>query len=344
MLQELLKTSETNANHFMSGSAKTAIEKIIEHGDISRLKCLIEHFQRDDLQSLALSNLIFHWKRRHSFARENEQKWDECFDLVLPSSEQLIEPKSGNELLCTAVRMGCFPVVKKLFEAAVSNPALRDELLCDRLRGDHRNTNPSPYEHQSVGVAVNAGDLDMLRYLLNQAGIEAHLNHIDVRGYSVLHFAAFSANLEIFKLLVPRLKAQVNMINKGGDTALNILVFANGKQAVECAKVLMREGGADVSAGNEEEVASTSYHHPLRIAVRGGYMEMCQVLIEHGHADPRVALDVYNGEASLLDHVNYRPRSDDAKERARDILAMLSSLAGVKPSREVGPRTGNTNH
>lgn len=141
---------------------------------------------------------------------------------------------------------------------------------------------------------------------------------------------------------MPRLKTQVNRTNKEGDTALIILAFCNPPQAVECAKVLLTEGLADVSAGQQEEAApGTTYHHPLRQAVRRGNKEMCEVLIEYGHADPRVALEVCDEEASLRDVYDNAPGRVDgeaeATKRARDILEMLSSRAGVRPSRKVRP-------
>ncbi|KAI0545041.1 hypothetical protein F4679DRAFT_562428 [Xylaria curta] len=231
--------------------------------------------------------------------------------------------------------MRCFPVVKKLFKAADSNPALRGELLSDRLRAGDAGL----YAHQSVAVAVRNSDSYMLRYLLNQKGIEAHLNHVNAGGYGVLHIAAVHAELDGFKLLVPRLKVQVNMTNKQGNTALNVLIHSHPR-AVGCVKVLLTEGEADVSGHHEEEGDNTKYHHALHQALRGGAKEMCHVLAEHGNADLRDALDVYDGEASLLDFVTL---PGDNKELAREILAMLSSLAGIKPSSEVGPRKKNMN-
>ncbi|KAJ8131590.1 hypothetical protein O1611_g2033 [Lasiodiplodia mahajangana] len=340
MLQELLRTTKIDGDYFIPDSVETAIEGAISYGEISKLKCLIKHFSADSLRFHALGKLMHRWKIDE---REYEPGWDEVFDLVLPSPDQLIEPEEGmggNELLCRAVLRSCFPVVKKLFQAADRNPALRDELLSDRPRGTSQFLRGA--EHQSIGVAIHANDLDILSYLLDQEGIEAHLNHIKAGGHGVLHIAAHAPVTKKFELLVPRLKAQVNRTDDSGYTALNILCFSPTARAVECAKILLTEGEADVSAGHEEEASDADRHwrHPLRQAVRGGSVGMCQALIEHGHADPRVALELHDGEASLLDCVTFSPGSGTDEEQARNILAMLSSFAGIKPSDEVGPRRG----
>ncbi|KAI0968730.1 hypothetical protein F4678DRAFT_464345 [Xylaria arbuscula] len=329
MLQELLGRP-ISESYFARNSVKIAIEEIIRWGDISRLKYFVEGPQRDNLRSLVCHHLMLHWEERKGLGQKDDQKWDECFDLVLPSSEELIEQESGNELLCVAVRFRCFPIIKKLFEAADSNVALRNELLCSQLRDSRQNQNSSPYEHQSVGIAVRNSDLEILRYLLSQAGIEDHLNHVDTRGSGVLHIAAKMGCLEVFKLLVPLLKAQVNRITELGDTALDVLVFGNPTPGqIECAKVLLIEGEADVSSGRREGGATLDWFHPLRAAVRAGSIEMCRVLIEVGHADPCVAFKVDDEEASLLDPGNFNETTDREKVR-RDILAMLCSFAGVK--------------
>ncbi|KAI0446340.1 hypothetical protein F4803DRAFT_504452 [Xylaria telfairii] len=332
MMVELLARpiSET---YFTHDSVEIAIEEIILHGDVSRLKYFIE--QRDSLKSLMRDRLIHHWATK-DLAQLDGQKWDECFDLVLSPSENLMEQGVANELLCKAVKFCCYPVVKKLFYLADNNLALRGELLRGRLRDSSRDLGLTPYSHQSVGIAVRNIDLEMLHYLLNQAGIEEHLNHVDTKDNGVLHIAALVGSVEVFKLLLPHLKAQVNRINKPdnkpGATPLEVLVFTHPNK-IECAKVLLIEGEAKVAGSHQGEGDCPSWYHPLRIAVRAGSIEMCRVLVEIGHADPRVALNVHNEEALLLDQVNLGPRTSDHEKIEMDILAMLSSFAGVKPSR-----------
>lgn len=170
MLKELPGILETDTGLFTSESVKIAIE-IVLNRDPLKLKRLLEHSQLDDFKILALSQMIDNWSVGNALAGKDKQKWDECFDLVLPSPDQLIQFNSGNELLCDAVCHRCLPVVKKLFQAAESSPALRDELLCDRLRSEyHPKSHPSPFDHQSVGIAVYHGDLEMLRLLTQSDG------------------------------------------------------------------------------------------------------------------------------------------------------------------------------
>ncbi|KAI1174483.1 hypothetical protein F4777DRAFT_381795 [Nemania sp. FL0916] len=328
MLQQLLAEPMTE-NCFANDSVEIAVEEIIQRGDVSRLKYFLQYSHQDNVRSLVCYHLMRQWTERKSSTSQDDEKWDECFNLFLPSSEEMIKQKSGNEWLCRAVKYSCLPLVKKLFEAADSSAALRRELLCSRSRNDTPGQHPSPYQHQSVGIAVRNQDLEMLRYLLSQQGIEAHLNHVDSGGYGVLHRAAQMACLEVFKLLVPLLKAHVNRTNSGGDTALHLLAFGSVTAAdVECAKVLLVEGKADVY-GHSEGRLEDDWHLPLRLAVRSGSIEMCRLLIEEGHADPRVALKVNDEGASLLDYVDHLQKSHKEKLE-KDILAMLTSFSYVE--------------
>ncbi|KAI0393021.1 hypothetical protein F5Y17DRAFT_477154 [Xylariaceae sp. FL0594] len=281
MVLELL-ARPVSEDYFLQHSGEIAMEEIIRHGDVSRLEHFLE--QSDDYKGLMRYHLIRQWANK-DLTEEEGRKWNDCFDLVLSPSENLTERGVANEILCEAVRFRCYPVVKKLFDLADNNPTLRSELLRARMRDSPRDLGITPYGHQSIGIAARNTDMEMLRYLLNQAGIEDHLHHVDTKGNNVLHIAALVGSVEVFKLLLPHLKAHVNDFdkprNKPGSTPLEILVFTHPNK-IEAAKLLLTEGGAKVSGSHHGEGDDPTYHHPLRIAVRAGSKEMCYLLARTG--------------------------------------------------------------
>jgi Ankyrin repeats (3 copies)/NACHT domain len=230
----------------------------------------------------------------------NPSEWTCIFDLVSEIFDDLVKEKCGNEFLCLAAGHGCLPIVERLFGEASRNPDMKHELLRDRQRGSR-----APYPHQSIGEAVWQGHLDVLHYMLKQDGIDAHLRHRDAQGHNVLHKAARPCNPEIMALLVSHFSEGVNQSSNSGSTPLHIVVFESRSTTgrIECAKILLTEGGADVRAGARGE--SGSWHEPLRMAARYGDVEMCRVLVEVGGADPRSVLRIESdGSASLRDPVD----------------------------------------
>ncbi|EKG11175.1 hypothetical protein MPH_11728 [Macrophomina phaseolina MS6] len=107
-------------------------------------------------------------------------EWEKFFSRVIPALlPQLI--KWGPEALCSAVSYGCHSVVRTLFGLADKQPKLAKALLEDRGRKS---------QHQSVGLAAERGDLEMVRLLCRRPGIERHIKHIGPSGQTVFHAAA----------------------------------------------------------------------------------------------------------------------------------------------------------
>ena len=316
-LKKLLQHDQIglNGREFLQYTVKEAIERIIDNGDLSRLSI----FLQDARVGPQIRNIgIFHQiMLKWALQSDKESRpWASCFDLVFDICDDvLVKGKWGNELLCLAVSCGCLPIVKRLFEAAARNPALRDELL----RDVRRDMKPPDY-HQSVGEAVMYDRVDVLRYLLEQEGIEVHIWHRDSKGYNVLHRAAFCCNPEVISLLLSFFPEGVHESNDDGDTPLRLVVFNRAPRRLEAAAVLLTEGHADVRAGCTEEPSSWS--DPLRMAARYGDLEMCRVLVEVGGADPRCVLKFEDGSPALIDCTNL-------PELAPGVLETLCALAGI---------------
>ncbi|KAK5232289.1 hypothetical protein LTR47_006502 [Exophiala xenobiotica] len=309
-------TIDLRGKEFLFDSVKRSVEQIIWWGDVSRLSILFRHARvGPQIRNIGIFHLLMaEW----ASSDKKSKPWAGCFDLVFDICDDvLVQEKWGNELLCLAVSYGCLPMVERLFEEAARRPAMRDELL----RDVRRDIKPPDY-HQSVGEAAWYNHAEVLRYLLNQEGIEAHLQHRDSHGYNVLHRAARWCNPDVVSLLVSHFPEGVNQRNKNGDTPLHLVVFAG--QAIsgrlESAKILLNQGHADVEADSTDE--QSGWGEPLRMAARYGGTAMCRVLVEVGGADPRRALKIEDGWHALVDPVDFT-------ELGPKTLETLCSLAGI---------------
>ncbi|KAL9580025.1 MAG: hypothetical protein Q9212_004742 [Teloschistes hypoglaucus] len=319
-LEKLLQDHDVGSEEFLIDSVEETIRQIIRRGDISRLRILF----RDTRVGPRVRSFRFFRQLMEVWAHSNKDRdsreWVGLFDLVVDIFDVLVREEWGNEFLCTAVSYGCLPIVERLFEEAARNPAMRNELLRDPQRDCNR-----PDHHQSIGEAVWNNHIGVLRYLLQQDGIEVHLRHQDSGGYNVLHKAARYCNPLVVSLLVSRFKDGVNQANNVGETPLSEVVFKSGSAVgrIESAKILLTLGGADVRAGHTDD--PSNWHEPLRMAARYGDAAMCRILLEVGGADPRRVLRFGNdGRPSLMDLV-------ESEELASQVLDTLCMFAGMSP-------------
>ncbi|ORY55663.1 uncharacterized protein BCR38DRAFT_505895 [Pseudomassariella vexata] len=72
--------------------------------------------------------------------------WPKVFDLINDISGALVQEQWDNELLCIAAGFGCIPIMQRLLDTAVANPALKRELLL-------RDTLPAPVPMSTSGSA-----------------------------------------------------------------------------------------------------------------------------------------------------------------------------------------------
>ncbi|KAL8901698.1 MAG: hypothetical protein Q9207_005067 [Kuettlingeria erythrocarpa] len=318
-LKKLLQDQDLVGKKSLNNSVKETIRQIIFGGETSRLRILF-HDSRVGPRIRTYEffcQIMAEWARSPRGDRDSRD-WVGIFDLVVDIFDYLIREESGNDFLCAAADYGCLPVVERLFEEAARNPAMRNELLRDPQRDRY-----GPSNHQSVGQAVRGNRIEVLHYLLQQDGIEAHLRHRGSRGDNVFHKAALHCNPQVMSLLIPRFREGVNLANKAGTTPLAELVFWKAPPGrIESAKILLTQGGADVRAGYRDE--PSNWREPLRKAVRYGDIAMCRVLVEVGGADPRRVLRIgEDGRPSLMDPMVL------STEVACNVLDTLCSLAGV---------------
>ncbi|KAK8085451.1 hypothetical protein PG997_006722 [Apiospora hydei] len=209
------------------------------------------------------------------------RRWSDVFDLVLyagseyesfsyGSTRVLAQQLPGgnetrgewaNELLCESARCGCLPMMRRLFEAAASNAAMRSGLLVDDRRDyEYKDTEYHWQIHQSVGEAVLGGRAEAVRYLLDQPGIGPHFRHRNSRNYTVFHMVTRLCDPEILALLLSRLSSLssgddggskdaaairlLNQINSVDETAMShIICLPRGTPGrLRCVELLLASG------------------------------------------------------------------------------------------------------
>ena len=267
ILRDLLANSNFNEDKFLPQSAMRATEQILQWGNVSRIRVLF----LDDKLGHQLRNLEFFQrliKRWHFYPITDHDTWESVFDLVEHVSDEMVQEQWGNELLCVAASAGCMPIIRRLMDISQQKADLRGELL--------RASQLDPAKHQSIGEAVMGNQLNVVKYLLGQTGIEAHLHHRNARGENVLHLAAGICNPYMFSMLIPRFQEGVFQMDDQGYTPLMRMVVnpSPSEGRYESTKVLLREsktGWKGHSGGGQ--------HNPLRTALDLGDLDIGHVLI-----------------------------------------------------------------
>lgn len=312
MLRHMLKHSEFDKDKFLPRPATGAADQVLQWGDLSRLRILfLDNRIGHELRNLDFFRLVL---RQWSGLGKSRHNWDWVFDLIEHTLRTLVQEKWGNELLCIAASAGCLPIIQRLMERAQHQAELRTELLRG-IRRDRKSRSFGKSVHQSIGEAVLGNHVDVVDYLLEQKGIEAHLQHLNARDENVLHLASRLCNPAMFRILVPRFQEGTRQTDDQGDTALVRIIMSSSdpRNRYESARTLLLQGGF-----NSGRFFWTEEQDPLRIAVRLGDLHMCYILICVGRMDPLSAL--------TRNHDGQMVLKDTTPENQENMLAILELL------------------
>ncbi|RYP20750.1 hypothetical protein DL767_009397 [Monosporascus sp. MG133] len=319
-MDQLLVDYERYTESMKNNSHLTTVAQLNLLGEAARLGAIFLHpIVGPEIRNIPLLEQVMNsWTQ----SERDRARWEELFRLILPT---FMRERSANDLLCAACRMGCLPVVKLLFEEAARNPAFKEDLLRDNQPPADRQGKIQSHlgPHQSIGEAAAYGHLSVVRYLLEQDGIEAHIRHRDAHGFNVFHrVAARICTPEAFELLIPHFREGVDEVNVYNDTPLDLVVFGGDWSSLraDSAEVLLRLGGANVRGSYKGE--NGEWDEPLRRAARTGQAKMCRVLVEHGGDDPRRVLRD-DGSRGLIDPF-VEILSEEKKTQTLDTLYSLA--------------------
>ncbi|KAF3401577.1 hypothetical protein F1880_009990 [Penicillium rolfsii] len=246
MLRDMLENSDFADGVYLPDLAMGAADQILRWGDISRLRILFfDGKVGHQLQNLDFfRRIIKTWQESPSHNQEtpsHNHHWDDVFALVDAVSDKMVHGRWGNELLCVAAGAGCMPIIRRLMRSTQHNEGLRSELL----RGSRKEpqwTLSEPH-HQSIGEAILGNHLDVVKYLIKENEIDAHLRYHNSSGENVLHLASMMCNPAMFQLLAPRFPEGITQVDVRGDTALErvIMNFSAPGNRFESARILLSQ-------------------------------------------------------------------------------------------------------
>lgn len=219
-----------------------------------------------------------------------------------------------------AAKASCMPIIQRLMIRVQHGGKLKTKLLRG-IRREQELPSFGKSMHQSIGEAVLGNHVDVVEYLLEQKGIEAHLHYLNSHGENVLHLASRLCNPTMFHLLVPRFLKNRHQTNDQKNTTLvRIIISSLGSQnRYESTRTLLLQGDVNGNSHFWDE-----QQNPLRMAVRLGDLDMCCLLIGIGNVNPLSALTRgYDGQMVLKDE------SPKNEENMPTILQLLSKNANI---------------
>ncbi|KAL1862561.1 hypothetical protein Daus18300_008520 [Diaporthe australafricana] len=302
---------QLNMMRSLVGLARTdAITKLLEDPTIGEELCSCGFFD------IVLRN----WKPPSEQARDPKawDVWEKVFDVVIRTlGHRLIE--KAHYILRMSCQKGCLVLVKQLFRAAAQDPELRREMLSVQ---ENWARSSSLYHHQSVGEAAAFNFPDIVAFLCQQEGIEAHLRHVNHNGHTVFHQAMKYPNAELHEILIPAWPAGLNLPDTSGDQPVDHLIFSstigNGVHH-KALRTYLRLGLGRI--GSAHLAGET-----MRCATAKPDVAMCRILVVEGGVDPWtvVGLDGETGRPAL--RKDRQPSSELAAEAAAELLGTMCAL------------------
>ena len=235
-----------------------------------------------------LQSFTQHWWVILSQDSDNLKEWTKLitglFDML--ASDTISSP---NRLLTTACEKKCMPIIENLFERAKADPAFQEQLLrpTDRFMG--------PLSEVALG-----GYVEILRYLCQQDGIEAHASNREFCGWNILAYCSRNPKVEIIELLLDNFPWLLSE-RGGGDVALIQIIRQAAlpgcimSDTLESAKFLLHHTQATPGLVNVDKL--------LAEAVRFSSPDMCRMLLVDGHADAQTVVKrSSSGRLELKEH------------------------------------------
>ena len=292
-----------------------AAKMAIQYGNPGNLQTLMNHRTTATAIQTAemLEFLIENWEER--FASRSDDL-TECTRLIrglfdtLASSDTMPSP---NYLLSTACEYCCMPVVQRLFEQAKADTTFQKKLM-------QPTGGMGP-----LGEVAESGHVEILRYLCQQDGIEAHASNRDDRDRNILGTLSYPT-IEIIELLLDKFPWMANERGSGDKALIKIIrdldgIGDHGSEEVKTAKLLLQHVQATPGLIDVDDLLFEATWHV--------WPDMCQMIILDGHADPQTVIKMSSsGQLELRDHC----LDDKPPEWLRKLYAeVLEAIAACLP-------------
>ena len=292
MLEQLLDRLALDGDGDRKPIVDVASAGVIAQGNPDNFRTLMNHQSTakamktvEMLQSF--STQCWRFPRADS---DNLKEWTKLitglFDML--ASDTISSP---NYLLWDACKNECMPIIEKLFERGKVDSAFQEQLL-----------QPTDGLGPLIKAALS-GYVEILRYLCQQDGIEAHASNRDTNGWNILAYYCCNPGLkvEIIELLLNNFPWLVSE-RGGGDVALIQIIRHAGlprpgrmSDSLESAKLLLHHTQATPGLVDVDKL--------LAEAVRSGWPGMCRMLLVDGHADAQTVVKrSSSGRLELKEH------------------------------------------
>lgn len=324
---------------------RTAMMKLGQGDDLARLRLLfLDDRTGPQMRIFGFFRGVLKAWRRFATTTTSDCRWSDAFDLVRYASGEMVRDEWANWLLCESARSGCIGMMRRLFDEAARNNALRSQLLADAKRDEEYNNTAHHWQiHQSVGEAVLSRSVEAVRFLLDQPGIGPHFRHRNRLGYTVFFMAARDCNPAMLELLLSRLPSLcdndddeaarlINQVNDDGDSALNQIIFSSrGTVRLRCVELLLASG-ADPNLPRD-----LIDSRPLAQAAVRGDLDLIRLLVRCGGdaVDPGCLLVSAGGggdgsDQGRIGKLTLRFPMLEQEERLHEVVKLLTELLAAR--------------
>jgi ankyrin repeat protein len=151
-------------------------------------------------------------------------------------------------LACEQIKKFPIQVFKILIESIGCDVNAQDKYNNTPLHSALRDFNPS-----------DGGDISVLRYLLNQKGVNVNLKGLF--GYTLLHMTCININklpIDVFKCLIERMGCDINALNNRKDTPIHLALEnfnPNDGGDIDVLTYLLHQKNVDLNINNIDDTA-----------------------------------------------------------------------------------------
>ncbi|KAI1266270.1 hypothetical protein F5Y18DRAFT_25077 [Xylariaceae sp. FL1019] len=274
--QHVLKISSFDMAFYHPDSAVQAADQILQFGDMSRLRGLVEiEATSNKLPNLKFFKLLM---QRWSFSSGSSRDWNTAFDLVLLENAvtNMVHEHWGWQLFYDAARVGCLPIICRLMSVGEKDDSLLREITHEPSHTPRELSLLIPLT--AFGVAVVENHLDIVRCLLEheQSGLYIQYNKSSIQ--HALQLSTVRCNPAMWRLLSPSFKDSFRYWNLWA-TIRDIFSNPGSRQDVFETATLLLTDLQDV-VKKASELLDDPFAQAFNDAANRGDLGVCEFIVE----------------------------------------------------------------